>query len=181
MQKELNNQIYLKDEELFGMPEQYDYSKFKNLEDYDFDDELMEKFLPVARQLNLSQYSLEILMDIALEMSKKQNEKYLKNDEDKKSECLQNYNKMFIEDKELPNPDSTTIKEYMRVADSAYNRFATPKLKEALKETGLIYHPEMIKMFYKIGELSESDSLSYDGKPVIEELTPAQILYGPRD
>lgn len=181
MQENLNGQIHLKDEELFGTPEQYDYTRFKNLEDYEFDDELMEKFLPVARQLNLSQHSLEMLMDIALEMSRKQNDKYIKNDEDKKIKCMQDYNKMFLEDSELPNPDSIMIKDYMRLADTAYNKFATPKLKEALKETGLIYHPEMIKMFYKIGELSESDNISYDGKPVVEELTPAQILYGPRD
>lgn len=181
MQNETENQIHLKDEELFGMPEQYDYTRFKNVEDYDFDEELMEKFIPVARQLNLSQYSLEKLMDIALEMSKRQSEKYQKNAEDKKTESLREYNKMFTEDDELPDPNSTMIKEYMRVADFGYNKFASPKLKEALKETGLIYHPEMIKMFYKIGELSESDNISYDGKPVVEELTPAQILYGPRD
>lgn len=181
MQNEITNQIYLKDEELFGMPEEYDYTRFQNIEDYDFDDELMKKFIPIARKLNLSQYSLEKLMDMALEMSKRQNEKYLRNEEDKKAECLREYNKMFSEDEELPDPNSMMIKEYMRVADFGYNKFASSKLKEALKETGLIYHPEMIKMFYKIGELSESDNISYDGKPVVEELTPAQILYGPRD
>ena len=88
---------------------------------------------------------------------------------------------MFKEDSELPNQNSIQIQEYMKVADYAYNKFASPALKEILKENGLIYHPEVIKMFYKIGELAQEDNLSYDAKPVIDELTPAQILYGPRE
>ena len=69
----------------------------------------------------------------------------------------------------------------MQTANNAYSQFASPKLKELLNSTGLIYHPEMIKMFYKIGELSKEDNLTYKGIPAVKELTPAQILYGPRD
>ena len=69
----------------------------------------------------------------------------------------------------------------MQTANNAYSEFASPNLKELLKSTGLIYHPEMIKMFFKIGELSKEDNLSYKGTPATKELTPAQILYGPRE
>ena len=54
-------------------------------------------------------------------------------------------------------------------------------LKEILSQSGLVYHPEVIKLFYKIGELSQEDNLSHYGTPSIEELTPAQILYGTKD
>ena len=168
-------------EDLFGVPEKYDYSKYKNLEGYDFDDELIEKFAPVAKKLNLSQSSVEMLMDIAYEMSKKQNEKFENDEKIKQLDCIKNYSRMFKEDSELPNQNSAEIQEYMKVADYAYNRFASPALKDILKDFGLIYHPEMIKMFYKIGELAQEDNLSYDAKPVVEDLTPAQILYGSRD
>jgi hypothetical protein len=70
------------------------------------------------------------------------------------------------------------MKKYLDVANCAYSDFASPKLKETLEKTGLVYHPEMIKMFHKIGELSQEDNLSHYGAPAIEELTPAQILYG---
>jgi len=169
------------DEDLFGVPENYDYSKYKNLEGYDLDDELIEKFAPVARKLNLSQSSVEMLMDIAYDMSKKQNERFENDAKDEQIKCIQNYSKMFSEDAELPNQNSIQLQEYMKIADYAYNRFASSSLKELLKEKGLIYHPEVIKMFYKIGELASEDNLSYNPKPVVEELTPAQILYGPRD
>ena len=55
------------------------------------------------------------------------------------------------------------------------------KIKEIFKETGLIYPPELIKMFHKIGELQQEDDLGHYGQPTQEELTPAQILYGPRN
>ena len=176
------NSISLRnDDDLFGVPEKYDYSKYKNLEGFNFDDELAEKFVPIARKLNLSQSSVEMLMDIAYEMSKKQSEMFENDEKNKQLECIQNYSKMFSEDSELPSQNSTQIQEYMKVADYAYNRFASPSLKEVLSDSGLIYHPELIKMFYKIGELAAEDNLSYNPKPVVEDLTPAQILYGPRE
>ena len=78
----------------------------------------------------------------------------------------------------MPSANSLQLRQYMQLANNAYSEFTSPKLKEILEKTGLVYHPELIKMFYKIGELSQEDNLSHCGKPAIEELTPAQILYG---
>lgn len=184
MQEEnIKPQICLEDETkktLFGMPEKYDYSKFTS-DGFDLDDELMAKFQPIAQKLNLSQESLEMLLDIALEMSKKQRAIYEKDEETKRCDEVAKYDEMFKEDSELPNINSSEIKKYMSLANSAYTNFCTPKLKELLQNTGLNYHPELIKMFHKIGELAQEDGINYGGKPAIEELTPAQILYGPRE
>ena len=164
------------DEDLFGKPEKYDYSKYQNLEGYDFDKELEEKFATIARKLNLSQSSVEMLMDIAYEMSEKQNKKFNDDKESEQLSRIENYSKMFDEDSELPNQNSSQIQEYMKIADYAYNRFASIKIKEIFKENGLIYHPELIKMFYKIGELAQEDDVSYSVKPVTGELSAAEIL-----
>lgn len=184
MQQETKNAIHLNkknEEKLFGKPEKYDYSKYSQDENFGLDEELVEKFAQIAQKLDLSQSSADSLLELALEMSKKQ-DSARKNDETSKKEAtLMNYQKMFEEDMELPNSNSSQIKEYMRIADSAYNEFASPKLKEIFKEEGLIYHPELIKMFYKLGEEMECDNLNFGGKPAQVELTPAQILYGPRE
>lgn len=184
MQEEnLKPQICLQDESdkaLFGMPEEYDYSKFTS-DGFDLDDELLAKFQPVARKLNLSQESIEMLLEIALEMSKKQRAIYEKDEQTRRNDDVAKYDEMFKCDDELPNINSSEIKRYMSLANSAYTSFCTPKLKELLENTGLNYHPELIKMFHKIGELAQEDGINYGGKPAIEELTPAQILYGPRD
>ena len=186
MQEELK-QIGLADDGsqgLFGMPEKYDYSSFL-VDGFKLDEELLEKFAPIAKKLNLSQKSLEMLLGIALEMSKKQRAIYEKEYEIGEKTKLQNtiskYDKMFRDDPELPDLNSTKVKEYMNIANSAYNTFASDKLKDLFKSTGLDFHPELIKMFHKIGELAAADNINYDGKPVVEDLTPAQILYGKRD
>lgn len=181
MQQELNNNLKLsdkKDEALTKVIDKYDYSKFTSVDGFSWDEDLANKFLPIAQKLNLSQESLDMLLEIALEMSQKQRAHYEKDEQTKYIDNVMNYNKIFSEDSELPNVNSIQMKEFMDVANSAYSEFTSPNLKEILEKTGLVYHPELIKMFYKIGELSQEDNLSHCGAPSVEELTPAQILYG---
>ena len=184
MQKDLHSNLKLSDKaeiNYFGKPEKYDYSKFSSLDEFGWDNDLMNKLTPLAEKLNLSQESVELLMELALEMSQKQRAQYEKDEDEKYQENILNYNKLFDEDNELPKVNSVQIRKFMEIANGAYSEFATPKLKEILEKTGMVYHPEMIKMFHKIGELSQEDNLSHCGKPGIEELTPAQILYGTKN
>ncbi len=181
MQEQINNRLKLGEtvnQETTDNKNKYDFSKYSSLEEFAWDEELVSKFYPIAQRLNLSQEAVEILLDVALEMSRKQKELYDKDEEGKYCENVINYNKLFCEDSELPKVNSSEMKKYFQIANSAYSDFTSPKLKETLEKTGLVYHPEMIKMFYKIGELSQEDNLSHYGAPAIDELTPAQILYG---
>ena len=181
MQQDLFSKIRLGDNadvKLANNATKYDYSKYSSLEDFDWDVELEQKFSPIAQKLNLSQESIEMLLEIALEMSRKQKALYEQDAKVKLDNDILNYTKLFNEDNELPSLNSVQVREYMEIANSAYSDFASPKLKEILEKTGLVYHPELIKMFHKIGELSREDNISHYGKPSIEELTPAQILYG---
>ena len=158
----------------------YDFSKFKS-DDFDLDDELLKKFQPIAKKLNLTQESVEVLMELALEMSRKQKAFYEADEEQKLKDDISKYDKMFKEDSELPSLFSKDAKTYMQCANMAYSEFCSPKLKEFFEKTGLNFHPEIIKLFHKIGELYESDGVDYYGRPPVENLTPAQILYGSRD
>ena len=160
----INEAISLKDNGFIS--NSYDYSKYSNLEGFYLDDELLAKFQPIARELNLSQESVELLLDIAYQMSKKQDEKFKNDLNNKQISLIEEYDQMFKDDSEIPDKNSLRIRQYMSVADEAYNIFASPKLKEALNSTGLIYHPELIKMFHKIGELMQEDNISYSNKPV---------------
>lgn len=166
-----------------GLDEQinYDYSKFSNLSDFTLDDELLAKFQPIARKLNLSQESVELLLDIAYQMSKKQDARFQSDLDSKQVSLIEEYNQMFDEDSEIPSKNSLKIRQYLSVADEAYNKFASAKLKETIQNLGLNFHPELIKMFYNIGKLMQEDNIPYSNKPAVQELTPAQILYGKRD
>ena len=155
----------------------YDFTKFKT-KDFDIDDELVKKFKPVAQKLKLSQESVEVLMEIALEMSQKQKAFYEKDAKQKLQDDISKYDEMFKNDSDIPDINSKDAKKYMQYANEAYSEFCSPKLKEFFETTGLNYHPEFIKLFHKIGELSASDGVNYSGRPSVKNLTPAQILYG---
>lgn len=181
MQNNLENKIKLSDKnevKMFGKPDKYDYSKYSSLDEFAWDDDLMNKFSPLAQKLNLSQESLENLLDLALEMSKKQKALYEKDEQTRYNDDVVKFNNLLNQDNELPKVNSLEMKNYLNIANGAYSDFVSPKLKNIFEKTGLVYHPELIKMFHKIGELSQEDNLSHCGKPAIEELTPAQILYG---
>lgn len=182
MQEELNSKIYLQEKNDFKNAfedEYYDYSRFSQLKDFDFDRELIAKFTPIARKLNLSQESVEMLLEIALEMSQKQNAIFEQSDSEKLSKKVAEYSRLLKEDKEFSNQNSSGFVEYMRIANLGYTDFISQELRDILKEAGLNFHPEVIKMFHKIGELIAEDSISLEGAPpCIQDLTPAQLLYG---
>ena len=184
-QETLKQGLGLVDEHDSAMPQKqifiYDYSKFLN-QGFDFDEQLAKKFQPIAQKLNLSQESVDLLLEIALEMSKKQKAFYdsaaKKDKKIRLDEDIKKYDDMFKADPELPKLNSAKIQQYMKVANEAYSNFATKSLKELFESTGLNFHPEIIKLFYKIGELCEEDEINFGGKPSLEELSAAEILYG---
>ena len=93
----------------------YDYSKFKQLEDFDWDNELYAKFSPIAKKLNLSQESVDLLLDLALEMSRKQKSVYDSEDKARFENQVMEYNKLFCADCDIPNANSSQLKEYMMI------------------------------------------------------------------
>ena len=184
MLQNINNKLGLSDNSSINKDSasnKYDYSKFSQLDEFDWDYELEAKFSPIAEKLNLSQESVDMLIELALEMSRKQKGAYEQDDVLRHQNLISQYNQLFSEDSEIPNKNSSKLREYMSLANSVFSDFCSPKLKEVLTQTGLVYHPELIKLFHKLGELSQEDNLSHYGQPFVEELTPAQILYGTKN
>lgn len=66
-------------------------------------------------------------------------------------------------DKELGGAD---FSKKLGVAVSAYSKFATPELKQMLEATRLGNHPEIIRMFYRIGTaMSQDTGVAGSGAP----------------
>ncbi len=163
---------------LLGKPDEYDFSKYEEIKDYFFDKDLIAKFAPIAKKLNLSQNCVDSLLDLALEMSNRQNKLWLKNEDEKLKDKMSEYSLLLEKDNSIPYKNSVAFREYMEIADSAYTSFCSESLKELFKSLGLLCHPELIKMFHKIGTLAKEDEIFIEGSAPVEELTPAQLLYG---
>jgi len=88
----INEAVSLKDD---SQNKKYDFSKYSDLEGFYLDDELLAKFQPIAQELNLSQESVELLLDIAYQMSLKQDEKFKKDLDERQNSLIEEYDQMF--------------------------------------------------------------------------------------
>lgn len=63
-------------------------------------------------------------------------------------------------------------------ARQALAKFGSPALREALEQTGLGNHPELIRVFSKIGRAMAEDSIGGARKAPAAEKSTASLLYG---
>lgn len=64
----------------------------------------------------------------------------------------------------------------LAIAKKAVDAYGTPEMKEFLETTGLGNHPEMIRLFYRVGKTLTEDGFVKGNQNAIE-LDPAKILF----
>lgn len=57
-----------------------------------------------------------------------------------------------------PEFGGTAFEANKGIAVGAYQKLATPELREILNNSGLCNHPEVIRLFYRIGKMTSQDS-----------------------
>lgn len=68
--------------------------------------------------------------------------------------------------------------ETIEAAKRLIDRYATPDFKTVLDNTGLGNHPELMRLFARIGKQMTEDKLVLPGAGSAGKKTPAEILYG---
>lgn len=178
------NEIEENQNDFNGAPETYDFKEIEMPDGVEFSQELADKFSPIAKKLNLSQKGANEIVGIYLDILKEQHasapeilEKY---QADLQNAKTAQYEKMLNQDEEIGGGDEDKMNKYIDVANVGYKKFANESLQNLFKETGLRYHPEVVKLFHKLGKMSGDDKIDSFGSPVSNE-TPAQILYGNKE
>lgn len=168
-------------QDLYGAPENYDFKNLKLPEGVEYNEEYGNKFGEVAKELNLSQKSVDKLVNVYIDILKSQTANVpeaLKEIKKQQVEAdVAEWDKMLNQDAEIGNGNKDKIEAYMAKANEGYKAFATDGLQDIFKQKGLNHHPEVIKLFYKLSDLTGDDKILTGGKAVKEE-TPAEILYG---
>lgn len=151
-----------------GAPESY--ADFTMPEGMEVDKAALEQFLPVARELNLTQEQAQKLIDIRSQ----QVEKQARAQQDSWNNTLTGWVDQGKKDAEFggDNYDANVA-----IAQRALEKIGTPELREALNMSGMGNHPEVIRAFVRVGKLLETDS------PVTPQgdghkKTAAEVLYG---
>lgn len=127
-------------------PEKYEFTAGK---DQELDKEAVAAFEPVARELGLSNEQAQKIVDVYGSTIIPQ---LVKQQADAWQKQVTDWAESVQADKDLSSVES------IGNAQKAMEQFGTPELKEYLNETGLGNHPELIRIFSKIGK-----SMSEDG------------------
>jgi len=150
-----------------GAPEAYE---FKAPEGGELDKEAVSQFEPIARELNLSQEQAQKLVDlygtkVMPQLMKQQAETWQKQ--------VADWGTAAKEDAEI---GGDKFAGNLTRAKQAMDKFATPQLREFLESTGMGNHPELIRVFVKVGAAMSEDNLVTSNEK--GQRSAADVLYG---
>lgn len=153
-----------KTEEVKGAPEKYE---FKAPEGQDFDPEVIGAYSEIAKELNLPQEAAQKIIDkIAPVMAQKQ-ERVL-------GEAVKAWTESSRADKEY---GGEKFDENLGVAKKALSEFSTPELRKLLGNTNLQHHPEVLRLFYRVGKAISEDRIVTGKAGQSTEKSVAQRLF----
>ena len=164
--------------DIYGSPEQFDYTEVQLPEGMELDKEMLGKFEPLAKEFNLSNKSANKLMNLAVELVAKNTP----NAENLATQIQQaeaeSYAQLLNTDKELNRYSQEEYSKYLQVANQGVKSFATQGFMDLIKAKGLTNHPDFIKTFHAIGKQCSNDTLPNVNNPVGKSERDCDILYG---
>lgn len=129
-----------------GAPEQYEDFTNEAGEKY-LSAEEMKDFTAVAKELNLSQEKAQRLLSSMLPAMKNRIQQSV-------SALPKQWAQQIRVDPEL---GGEALQENLGMANRAFKQFATPEFIKFLKGSGLSSHPEVVRVFYRIGKSMSPD------------------------
>lgn len=146
-----------------GAPERYE---FKAPEGTELGSDVTDAFAGVAKGLNLTQDAAQQVLDkMAPVLAQRQNAQV--------QAVQQEWREQSTADKEF---GGDKLAENLGVARKAMDAFASPGLKQTLEQTGLGNHPEVIRMFVKVGKAISQDGF-VPGQPGAAQAADPKRFY----
>lgn len=147
-------------------PEKYE---FKAPEGVQLDAQALAEFEPIARELNLTQEQAQKLV----ELHTKQLQNAALAQTQVASQQLEAWVSDIKADKEIGGANFDTS---VRHAQAAAKKFGSPEFLAALDATGMGSHPELVRVFARIGKAMAEDTFVQPGKESTQ-LDPAKKLF----
>ncbi len=150
-----------------AVPEQY---QFKLPEGVQIDQKAFDAFTPVAKELGLTNEQAQKLVDLYASQVKGFDERLVAEHNARVAE----WTKKAEGDAEYGGPK---LAENMAVAKKALDTFATEDLRQFLDDTGLGNHPEVVRLFFRIGQKLKEDGFAEGVSTGKEPKSLAAVLY----
>lgn len=124
------------------------YADFTAPDGAELDKGMIAEFVPIAKELGLTQSQAQRLIDLELALDSKRQEQ--------RAQEVTSWAETAKKDSEF---GGSKLDASLEIATRALNTFATPELQQALKDTGMGNHPEMIRLMYRMGLKMQEDPL----------------------
>lgn len=146
-----------------GAPESY---TFEAPEGVELDQTAASEFSEVAKDLKLSAADAQRIADVAVKMAQRQTEAF--------AATVKEWETQSRADAEF---GGDALEANMAIAQKALDTYGSPKLGDTLKAFGLLNHPEVIRVFFKIGKATQNDSFAKGGSAATTNVPLANRLY----
>jgi hypothetical protein len=144
---------------------------FETDEDSPLTDEHLSKIAQIAKERNLSNEEAQALVDM-------QEEAFKGFQSSIEKQVEENTKQWFEDAKNDPEFGKDKFEKSAELAKRVIDRYATDEFKQAVNETGLGNHPELLRLFVRIGNAMSEDSLVLSGSQnTVSEKTAAEIFY----
>lgn len=177
---ELSKDAEGSDNGIYGAPEAYDYAALNIPEDYEYDKDMLKEFDALNKETNLSQAQANKYMEFGLRLAQKYNADLPNVLQQVHQAKVAQFKQAMNTDEEIGGGNKAKMNAYLDVADKGYAAFANDEVKAALADAGLNYHPAIVKMFHRIGELVGDDKIYAPKNPSVKT-DVASVLYGSND
>jgi len=149
-----------------GAPEKYQLAAPEGMT---LEPETTTQFETVARELNLTNDQANKLLPLAAELVKR-------NVASQQAAQVAQVQKWLDESKADKEYGGEKFDTNLPAVRSAVARFATPQLKELMDQTGLGNHPEVVRLFYRIGNAIADDKF-VAASPAAQKKPTASVLF----
>lgn len=163
---------------IYGAPEVYDYKEVKLPKGYEYNKDMLKEFDALNKETNLSQAQANKYMEFGIKLAQMQGADASNVMKQVQQARIAQFQQALNVDKEIGGGDKTKMDAYLDIADKGYTAFANDEVKAALADTGLNYHPAIVKMFHRIGKLVGDDKIFASKAPSGTPVDAADILYG---
>ena len=146
------------------------YEDFVMPEGVEVDKGLLDKAVPLFKNLKLTQEQAQELVDLQAESVQKAVHDQISSFE----KTIDDWKTQSLSDKEYGGED---FEKNLAAAQSAIATFGTPELKKFLNDTGAGSNPEVIRFAWKIGQRLLQDNPTDVGNSGVGEQDRVSILY----
>lgn len=140
---------------------------FKAPEGMELDAAAVDEFKAIATELKLPAESAQKVVDLYAKLEQKRSEAF--------AAQVDEWGNQVKADKEIGGKN---LEVNLAAAKAAVEKFGTPEFKSMLDATGMGNHPEVVRMFVKIGKAISEDTMVRGNPGDSPPKDAASVLYG---